>query len=118
LIHFTSIERRFQAEVLGKRVVVQHIPLGGLLSWEGGHQNMDTPFRDGSASRSPSLHTSLPMGATRSSTTRSPPSLGGQKRPTRTNWDTIPSADPKRDGAAPVPSRSPSTSLEGGHVEN
>ena len=23
-----------QAEVLGKRVVVQHIPLGGLLEWE------------------------------------------------------------------------------------
>ena len=26
--------RLFQAEVLGKRVVVQHIPLGGLLQWE------------------------------------------------------------------------------------
>ena len=23
-----------QAEVLGKRVVVQHIPLGGILEWE------------------------------------------------------------------------------------
>jgi hypothetical protein len=69
---------------LGKRVVVQHVPLGGLLSWEDGHQNMYSPLRDGSASRSPSLHTSLPMGATPSSTTRSPPSLG-QKRPTSTN---------------------------------
>ena len=32
--HFQSCLILDQAEVLGKRVVVQHIPLGGLLEWE------------------------------------------------------------------------------------
>jgi serine/threonine-protein phosphatase 2A activator len=32
--HIYLIIRCGQAEVLGKRVVVQHIPLGGLLEWE------------------------------------------------------------------------------------
>ncbi|KAH9481901.1 Serine/threonine-protein phosphatase 2A activator 1 [Psilocybe cubensis] len=30
----TGLFKMFEAEVLGKRVVVQHIPLGGLLEWE------------------------------------------------------------------------------------
>jgi len=30
----TGLLKMYQAEVLGKRVVVQHIPLGGLLEWE------------------------------------------------------------------------------------
>lgn len=52
-----------QAEVLGKRVVVQHIPLGGLLEWEHeevvrpviGHR-MTEPFTPHSRTHIPSMH--------------------------------------------------------------
>jgi len=31
---FTGLGKMYDAEVLGKRVVVQHLPLGGLLPWD------------------------------------------------------------------------------------
>ncbi|KAF8963092.1 hypothetical protein BDZ97DRAFT_1821716 [Flammula alnicola] len=47
----SGLFKMFEAEVLGKRVVVQHIPLGGLLEWES---------NDGSSS--PASHKSTPHG--------------------------------------------------------
>ncbi|KAI5896141.1 PTPA-domain-containing protein [Schizophyllum commune H4-8] len=40
----TGLLKMFEAEVLGKRVVVQHIPLGGILEW-----NVDEGAEEGSA---------------------------------------------------------------------
>jgi len=39
----SGLFKMYEAEVLGKRVVVQHIPLGGLLSWGDERHNTDTP---------------------------------------------------------------------------
>ncbi|KDQ58979.1 hypothetical protein JAAARDRAFT_33711 [Jaapia argillacea MUCL 33604] len=36
----SGLFKMYEAEVLGKRVVVQHIPLGGLLEWDAKNQNV------------------------------------------------------------------------------
>ncbi|KAF8588269.1 Phosphotyrosyl phosphatase activator [Ramaria rubella] len=64
--------KMYEAEVLRKRVVVQHIPLGGLLSWEG-----PAPIRSDDAGRtmatrrppsSPSAATAVPWASAASAT--------------------------------------------------
>ena len=60
-----------QAEVLGKRVVVQHIPLGGLLEWE----NSDNP--------APSTASSVSQGSTPQSANQIYPSTAPPRAPSR-----------------------------------
>ncbi|OBZ72019.1 Serine/threonine-protein phosphatase 2A activator 1 [Grifola frondosa] len=38
----SGLFKMYEAEVLGKRVVVQHIPLGGLLDWDVPHEHTQT----------------------------------------------------------------------------
>ncbi|KAF5379662.1 hypothetical protein D9615_005808 [Tricholomella constricta] len=38
----SGLFKMYEAEVLGKRVVVQHLPLGGLLEWDNGSLGSDT----------------------------------------------------------------------------
>ncbi|KAL1748334.1 hypothetical protein HDZ31DRAFT_29707 [Schizophyllum fasciatum] len=80
----TGLLKMFEAEVLGKRVVVQHIPLGGILEWnaeeasEGGpgkassstaeHATTTAPWAASAAPREVQAHTAAPW-ATPTSTT-------------------------------------------------
>ncbi|KAJ7068802.1 hypothetical protein C8F01DRAFT_1018396 [Mycena amicta] len=77
----SGLFKMYEAEVLGKRVVVQHIPLGGLLEW-GGAVNEDSPNISPAGRRSqtqattvPSWYTatSLPSLATRARGNMGPP---------------------------------------------
>ncbi|KAF7332554.1 Serine/threonine-protein phosphatase 2A activator [Mycena kentingensis (nom. inval.)] len=53
----SGLFKMYEAEVLGKRVVVQHIPLGGLLEWGGTSSMQDAPITP--------LTTAQPLPATR-----------------------------------------------------
>lgn len=83
--------KMYEAEVLGKRVVVQHIPLGGLLEWDGKAssasalstinvhtQTTTAPWVSLPASLTPHSErdTSSTFTSTQSWSTRRPPSIG------------------------------------------
>ena len=68
--------KMYDAEVLGKRVVVQHIPLGGLLEW-------DAPERD---SRSRTAHGAV--GDYRATTSSAPSALRTQLSGAAAPWAT------------------------------
>jgi serine/threonine-protein phosphatase 2A activator len=98
----------FQAEVLGKRVVVQHIPLGGLLEWESGDSAAapsSKPPRSspvGASQLFPS--TAAPWASANSATSATPeqPATGREAMPPPT---TLPSH--RYPGAAQAPRHNP-----------
>jgi serine/threonine-protein phosphatase 2A activator len=76
----------FQAEVLGKRVVVQHIPLGGLLEWS---------HSETAAGNSATSH---PLPGTSSASTSSPSTLSNLQAP----WATPRPSQPFSEATMPT----------------
>lgn len=80
--------RHVQAEVLGKRVVVQHTPLGGLIEWK---TDSIPPTHRAETQRTPLLQnvpagdTRAPWAASSSSTSMAPP-IPVTQRGTRAPW--------------------------------
>ncbi|TFK24812.1 serine/threonine-protein phosphatase 2A activator 1 [Coprinopsis marcescibilis] len=82
----SGLLKMYEAEVLGKRVVVQHIPLGGLLQWEANDEarsrlSSPAPFpTQAPASWSPALPTPTPSRLNR----RNTPLMSSMPPPTTT----------------------------------
>lgn len=90
-----------QAEVLGKRVVVQHIPLGGLLEWK----NPDHADNETQVERQPSepLPSHAPFGLQTRVSSESPSGLSTGYTPLPAC--SIPTTMPQRSSVAPPPLR-------------
>ena len=97
----TSILIHEKAEVLGKRVVVQHIPVGGLLEWDDRFWPQTTELR--MAPPSSSTHTSAPWAIGRShlphSISYTPAIVPTLHRPTRPVAPSVPSASTHNTGS-------------------
>ncbi|KAF8193326.1 serine/threonine-protein phosphatase 2A activator 1 [Pholiota molesta] len=107
----SGLFKMFEAEVLGKRVVVQHIPLGGLLEWESGDTLPSATVSSSKPPRSTPVganqlfpSTAAPWASANSATSATPeqPATGREAMPPPT---TLPSH--RYPGAAQAPRHNP-----------
>ncbi|KAJ6515364.1 hypothetical protein C8R45DRAFT_854545 [Mycena sanguinolenta] len=91
----SGLFKMYEAEVLMKRVVVQHIPLGGLLQWD----NIVPASIEATSNPTPTVDT---PGATRAPwASSSTPTPGGSV----SSWysNSLPAVTPRRHGSGPTP---------------
>ncbi|KAJ7044845.1 serine/threonine-protein phosphatase 2A activator 1 [Mycena alexandri] len=93
----SGLFKMYEAEVLGKRVVVQHIPLGGLLQWDA------VPLAFEAATSRPLPVVDAP-GATRAPWATAAPSPHGAAVPSWYTSSSLPAVTPRRAGPPRLPS--------------
>ncbi|EMD33371.1 hypothetical protein CERSUDRAFT_87249 [Gelatoporia subvermispora B] len=107
----SGLFKMYEAEVLGKRVVVQHIPLGGLLDWQASTSDQDLQEPDGASSaaaQAPIVSTQAPWATSALPTERQGPIVAarmplGPTASTSLRYSGVPSVPmpgPRAHGAA------------------